>query len=265
MTIKIKIPQNKTKQEIINFFIKKGLHSLVKENKKLVLDVNEIILSSPYKPHISDLYRLYKFVILNKRTTILEFGSGWSSLIFSLALNELKKKYSKKIKTLRRNNPFELFILENEKKYLNITKKRILKFRKKLKLNHFPKIHYSFSDVEMTLFQNKIATQYKKLPMCNPDFIYIDGPDQFNVKKEINGICTSHKDMMPMTCDILKFEYFYTPGTIIVCDGRSANAKFLKDHFRRNWLHKHDLKNDQHIFYLDDPVLGKYNKLQLEF
>jgi len=265
MKIKIQIPQNKTKQQIINFFNKKGLHNLVKESKKLTLEVNEIIDSSPYKPAINDLYRLYKFVILNKRTTILEFGSGWSSLIFSLALNELKKKYSKKIKTLRRNNPFELFILENEKKYLNITKKRILKFRKKLKLNNFPKINYSFSDVEMTLFQNKIATQYKKLPMCNPDFIYIDGPDQFKVKKEINGISTRHKDMMPMICDVLKFEYFYTPGTIIVFDGRSANAKFLKDHFKRNWVYKHDRKNDQHIFYLDDPVLGRYNKLQLEF
>ena len=49
--------------------------------------------------------------------------------------------------------------------------------------------------------------------------------------------------MMPMVCDILKFEYFYTPGTIIVCDGRSANAKFLKDHFERKWKYINDKKN----------------------
>ena len=41
--------------------------------------------------------------------------------------------------------------------------------------------------------------------------------------------------MMPMVCDILKFEYLNTPGTIIVCDGRLAKAKFLKDNFRRKW------------------------------
>ena len=35
---------------------------------------------------------------------------------------------------LRRNNPFEIFILENEKKFLNITKKRINEFNKNQKL-----------------------------------------------------------------------------------------------------------------------------------
>jgi hypothetical protein len=93
----------------------------------------------------------------------------------------------------------------------------------------------------------------------------LDGPDQFKIKKDINGISTRHKDMMPMSSDILKFEYFYTPGTIIVCDGRAANAKFLKDHFKRKWKYFNDQKNDQHVFYLTDPILGKYNKLQLQF
>ena len=70
---------------------------------------------------------------------------------------------------------------------------------------------------------------------------------------------------MPMACDILKFEYFYTPGTIIVVDGRSANSSFLRNNFQRNWKYTNDEKNDQHIFYLDDKPLGEYNKLQLKF
>ena len=65
--------------------------------------------------------------------------------------------------------------------------------------------------------------------LCNPDFIYLDGPDQWKVKRKINNINTGHKDLMPMACDILKFENFYTPGTIIIVDGRGANAKFLRD------------------------------------
>ena len=264
--ISINLPPKKTNKEIEKFFKKKGLNLLVNESKRKRLSVNEMIgFFPPYVPELNDLYRLYQFILLNKRTTILEFGSGWSSLIFYLALSDLKKKYSKQVKNLRRNNPFELIILENEKKYLNISKNRIIKFSKILKLKQTPKTHYCFSDVEMTLFNNKIATQYKKLPLCNPDFIYLDGPNQFNVKKDINGISIRHKDMMPMVCDILKFEHFYTPGTIIVCDGRAANAKFLKDHFKRNWKYINDKENDQHIFYLDDPLLGKYNKLQIEF
>jgi hypothetical protein len=117
----------------------------------------------------------------------------------------------------------------------------------------------------MTTFNNKICTEYENMPLINPDFIYLDGPDQFNVSKNINGFSTRHKDMMPMACDILKYEYFLTPGTIIICDGRAANAMFLKNNFQRKWTYQNDTKNDQHIFYLDDPCLGKYNKLQLNY
>ena len=256
---------NKSQKFIETFFIKKGLKLLVDLSKKKKPSVNQMITNEPYIPELDDLYNLYQYVLINKRTTILEFGSGWSTLIFSLALNELANHFSNEVKKLRRNNPFELFVIENEKKYLDITKNRILKFNKYLKIKKPVKINYIFSDVEMTTFKNRICTQYKKLPLCNPDFIYLDGPDQFKVKKDINGISTRHKDMMPMVCDILKFEYFYTPGTIIVCDGRAANAKFLKNHLKRNWKYINDQKNDQHLFLLVDPVLGKYNKLQLEF
>ena len=44
---------------------------------------------------------------------------------FAFSHIEQQEKYFKQVKNLRRNNPFELFILENEKKYLNITKNRI--------------------------------------------------------------------------------------------------------------------------------------------
>ena len=71
--------------------------------------------------------------------------------------------------------------------------------------------------------------------------------------------------MIPMVGDILQFPYFYTPGSIICCDGRAQNAEFLKDQFERKWNYITDKKNDQHLFWLVDPLLGKYNKLQLEF
>tara|TARA_Y100000591_G_scaffold15613_1_gene11814 strand:+ start:668 stop:1471 length:804 start_codon:yes stop_codon:yes gene_type:complete len=263
--INIKIPKQKNENFVENFFTKKKLKSIVEFSKKEKPSINRMVYKEPYIPYLGKLYRLYEFVLLNKRTTILEFGSGWSTLIFNLALNDLKKRFSNQMKFLRRNNPFELFVLENEKKYLNISKQRVNKFNKFLKIKNKIKINYHLSDVEMTLFNDRICTQYKKLPLCNPDFIYLDGPDQFNVMGNINGITLKHKDMMPMVCDILKFEYFYTPGTIIVADGRSANVKFLKDNFKRKWKYIDDQKNDQHIFWLDDPILGKYNKAQLDF
>ena len=264
-TYRSKIPLVKDRKFIESFFINKNLKSLVELSKKKQPSVNQMIVDEPYFPELDDLYYLYQYVLINKRTTVFEFGSGWSTLIFSLALREARDKFSKEVKLLRINNPFELFVIENNKKYLNITRNRVQKFNKYLNIKNPIKINYHLSDVEMATFNDRICTQYKELPVCNPDFIYLDGPDQFNIKKDINGISTRHKDMMPMVSDILKFEYFYTPGTIIVCDGRSANAKFLRDHFKRKWEYIDDKKNDQHIFWLVDPVLGKYNKLQLEF
>ena len=262
---KLKKPISRDRKFIENFFIKKGLKLLVAKSKDKPLSVNQMIDHKPYIPELNDLYNLYQYVLINKRTTIVEFGSGWSTLIFSLALRELRNKFSKEVRLLRRNNPFELFVIENEKKYLNITRNRIKRFNKFLKIKDPIKINYLLTEVEMSTFNGRICTQYKKLPLCNPDFIYLDGPSQFNVKKDINGISTRHKDMMPMVSDILKLEHFYTPGTIIVCDGRAANAKFLRDNFQRNWKYINDKKSDQHIFLLNDPMLGKYNKLQVKF
>ena len=261
----IKIPSKKNISEIKKFFDKKGLLNLIKETSKNTDNQkDDVVVKKLLPPDLRDLYMLFHYITLNKRTTILEFGSGWSSLIFSFALSNLKKKYYKKVKNLRRNNPFELFLIENQKKYLNISRRRISYYQNKKFINNI-KVHYHYSDVKMTKFEDRICTEYNHLPMCNPDFIYLDGPDQFRVKNKINGITTKHKDMMPMSCDILKIEYFLTPGTIIVCDGRAANASFLKDNFRRKWLYKRDLENDQHVFYLNDSPLGIYNQRQLNF
>ena len=82
------------------------------------------------------------------------------------------------------------------------------------------------------MFNNNFAVEYEKLPRVNPDFIYLDGPSQWGVKNSINNFTTAHEDMMPMSCDIIKFENFLTPGTIIAVDGRAANSIFLKNIFK---------------------------------
>jgi len=257
----IKKPKNISLDGIKNFFINLGLEEMIHESITRDLNVNEMRVDKPYKPDLKDLYRLYFFILNNKRTTVMEFGSGWSSLVMALALTELKKKYSGDISKLRRNNPFELFIIENEKKFFSISKRRLEKFSNKINI----KINYLSTDVKMTVYKGIISTEYKKLPLCNPDFIYLDGPDQFNIKGSCNGISIRHVDMMPMNSDILKIEYFLVPGTIIVVDGRGANSSFLKNNLQRKWSYKYDKMFDQHIFVLNDQSIGKYNDLLLKF
>ena len=71
-------------------------------------------------------------IILNNRTTILEYGCGWSTLIMHLALLKNESRFKKKVFT-RCGNPFELICVDNSKRFLNICKKRINKFSKKSK------------------------------------------------------------------------------------------------------------------------------------
>ena len=68
-----------------------------------------------------------------------------------------------------------------------------------------------------------------------------------------------------MNSDLLEIEPILLPGTIIVTDGRTANALFLKNNFQRNWKYYYDKKRDQHIFYLNDIPLGTHNEALLKF
>lgn len=258
--IKIKIPKNASKEKVFKHFKSKDFFNFLqikKENKKL-------IQSRPYYPELNDLYRLRQFIIENKRTTVLEFGTGWSTLVILSAIYELEKKYSFKVNKLRKKDKFKVFVVDNEKKYLDISKKRILKYKKMVK-NTKNNIDFLFSEVLFEKIDNQFCNLYKKIPVCNPDFIYLDGPNLFKIKNSINNFTNKHHDMMPMVANILNIEPFLIPGTIILSDGRTANMIFLKNNLKRNWIYTNDKKNDQNILYLDEKPLGKINSDFLNF
>ena len=268
---KIKFPRSIQKEEKVLVELEKIFNNkdffrnFLKEYnrvEKKETNPNSMFQVNAYKPQIKDLIRIFEFTVLNNRTTILEFGSGWSTLVFSIAMDILEKKYEKQILKIRRATPFKIFSLENEKKFLNITKKRLSFYYKKNTLNN---VNLSFSNCKITNYKNKFCIEYEILPNCNPDLIYIDGPDIFNVKGKVQGLSYKNKDFMPIICDILKFEYFLIPGTLIIMDGRTANAQFLADNFKREWIYYYDKKYDQNLFYLDAPSLGRINDDLLSF
>ncbi len=252
LSIKIK------KEKLLHYFVKYKIF----QNKKLpkINDKknNPFIDKRPYGPDLYDLFRLHQIILKFKRTTILEFGIGWSTKIMANALLINKKKYSDKIKQLRLNNAFQIHSVDNFKKYITQTKK-ILNYNEKK--NTF----FKYSEVKMCKYNGIISTEYSQLPRINPDLIYLDGPSQFNVKGSVNNISTSHYDFMPMACDILKIEYFFRPGTIIIIDGRASNYNFLKNNFQRKWKTFKDFKNEQFFLILDEPPLGKLNIKQNKF
>ena len=212
-------------------------------------------LQEPYSAELDDLVRLHHLVISRKVTTILEFGVGCSSIIFDNALKLNKNKYLNFVRNnLRRSNPFQCFSIDNNKNWLSACQK---KYRTKL-------INYHYSKCFHSTFNGRICTFYNSLPNVSPDFIYLDAPDQFSPTGSVRGISTRNADRLPMAADILSIEHFLLPGTLIVVDGRTANARFLKKNFQRNWTYYHHEKNDQHYFELTEMPLGVYNKKQID-
>jgi len=227
--------------------------------KKVVRDSSHGVnpdLAEAFTPELDDLSKLHWLVVSRHVTTILEFGLGKSTIIFNNSL--IKNKIADEgfvAANLRRNNRYECHSIDNHEKWIEEVKGK----------NDLERVVYHKSSLVMGTFNGRACTYYDPLPNVCPDLIYLDGPDQFSPSGAIRGVTTNHKDRMPMAADILVFEHFLTPGTLIVTDGRTANARFLKTNLQRNWCYCHDADADQHYFELLEEPLGIYNLQQIDF
>lgn len=206
---------------------------------------------------LDDLIRLHFLITSRKVTTVLEIGPGKSTVAIDHALEQNKLKHNDFVKrNLRRANPFECHSIDNNKEWIELTKS----MNPSIKNTTF---HYCPCNV--TTFNDRICTMYDNLPNICPDLIYLDAPDQYSPIGDVRGISTQHPDRLPMSADILAIEHFLLPGTLIVVDGRTANARFLEKNLQGNWVYFHSEEFDQHFFELKEPPLGLYNKRQISF
>lgn len=211
----------------------------------------------PNSTELDDLIRLHYLATSRRVTTVLEIGVGKSTAVFSDALSKNKKLYQDYVSAnLRRSNPFECHSIDNNEEWINTVK---------LENQSLENIYYYHCNCNVSQINSRICTLFDGMPNICPDLIYLDGPDQFSPNGDIRGLSTNHPDRMPMSGDLISIEHFLTPGTLIVVDGRTANARFLKQNFQRNWDYFHSVDYDQHYFELKETPLGIYNKRQIEF
>ena len=156
---------------------------------------------------------------------------------------------------MRRSNPFECHSIDNNENWLEITKNS----------HEFENVTFHHCECSLGTFNSRICTYYSDIPNICPDFIYLDGPDQASPTGSVRGINTDHPDRVPMAADLLAMEHFLLPGTLIAVDGRTANARFLKTNFQRNWEYSYFEEYDQHFFELREAPLGLYNRKQIQF
>lgn len=212
--------------------------------------------TEPFSPELDDLIRLHSLVTNRKVSTILEFGVGKSTLVFNDALEINKLKYLDFVEeNLRCTHRFQCFSVDNSKKWITSCQQS----------GFTQNVVYHFSECRVSSFQDKVCTYYADLPNVCPDLIYVDGPDQFSPTGSVRGLTTDHPDRVPMAADLLALEHFLLPGTLIVVDGRTANARFLKCNFQRDWEYSYMEDYDQHFFELVEEPLGIYNKRKIDF
>ena len=215
--------------------------------------------AKPLEPKWGDLCRLHWLQLSRKMLNVLELGSGYSTAVLAHAAGLLHQHFAGwAADNLRVETPFHVFSVEEEQRFLEITRARLGEALA-------PYVTLSRSSVEMILYDERIATLYATLPNVSPDFIYLDGPSQFATTETLNGFSFCHPARMPMSADILRFEFFLEPGTLILVDGRTANARFLRHYLKRNWAYLHDTEGDVHYFELQEEPLGKYNRRKISF
>jgi len=240
-------------EERLCFFAEQGIDL---EQKSVCHDLSSG--SPPMGPDTADLYRLYRMVRDTRRTTVLEFGCGWSTWILAEALRHNARDWEVEVAGLRRHNPFEIHTVDHSGEWLATAASRIPEATRS-------RVFLYESRVLTTEWNGRIATRYEHLPLVNPDFIYVDGPDPESSVGQVYGWSPRHPDLMPMSADLLAIEPFLIPGTIVVVDGRTANARFLRDHFQRRWRYEFDRCLEQHSFVLIEEPLGKINEAQIAF
>lgn len=79
---------------------------------------------------------------------------------------------------------------------------------------------------------------------------------------EANGFRQLLGEYGERLADFLAIEYFLLPGALTVIDGRTMNARFLRNHFKCNWRYWLDMDDDVHLFEFIKSPIGSRNQLR---
>lgn len=248
-------------KETITYIQTEGLDKLLDFNTNFNFSENAFDavsgqLQTPFPPEVEDLTRIHQLIRSRKSFTVLEFGLGYSTIIIADALrkNKLEFEALSEKPDLRNRFLFQVFSVDADKNWISHTK------------SNFPQhlrsfVHFHHSEVSIGTFNDRMCHFYDNLPDIIPDFIYLDGPSPKDVKGSINGMSFQCDERTVMSGDLLLIEPILLPGTFILVDGRTNNARFLANNFQREFHFNWNPEGDFSTFELQEERLGKYNIL----
>jgi hypothetical protein len=218
-------------------------------------------LEIPFPPQVDDLVRLHRLIRSRRPFTVLEFGVGYSTIIMAdaLAKNEAEwKSLPGGPPPVRNRFMFQLFAVDANNRWIART-------RRMLPAHLSDRVHITYSTVEAGTYQGQLCHFYERIPDVIPDFIYLDGPFPKDVKGNVRGLSFHCDERTVLAGDPLLMESTFLPGTFMIIDGRTNNARFLERNFRRTWKVAWDPQGDVTTFELEEPRLGRYNVLGSDF
>jgi len=253
----------KYSKNILEYFYEEGLNKYFpfdERTKKYSAFHGVKKIDEPYHAELDDLVRLHKLVRKRKVFTILEFGVGYSTIVMADAIkkNQIDFQKNNQKPNIRISNQFKIFSVDTSKDWIQKMKKSIPKNLKK-------NIQISHSEVYLSTFNDRICHYYQKIPNIIPDFIYVDGPFNLDIRGEKNGLNYKNLDRTVMMGDLLLMEPTMLPGTLILFDGRTNNARFSKNNFQRQYNYKYDKRADITTIELIEEPIGEYNENQIIF
>lgn len=239
-----------------DYFRSEGLADLVAASQ--AADTGNV--SVAMAPDIDDLVRLHQLVRERRAFTVLEFGVGYSTLVIADALAKNADEFadSDAEVELQPADAFRVFSVDASEAWLETAVARIPSGLQ----THVVPTH---SAVHTGTFKGQLCHFYDRLPNVVPDFIYLDGPDPRDVAGAINGLGFNQRERTVMSGDLLMMEPTFIPGLLTLIDGRTNNARFLANNFRRTYDWLEDPDGSFTMFELVEPPLGPKNRARLAY
>lgn len=234
------------------------LHSL--ELSAVIPDGYRTRSDQLYKPEIEDLYRIYRFIVDNSVLSVLEFGSGWSTLAIYLALHRNRHKFeSSKSIFDRFPNTFKLVSVDASKYFFEIASDRV-----KRSIGYTQNLYFHQAEPRIEIIQGTPVSIWRPSPNYAFDFIYIDAPEPEQLEAGSVDFSYTTKNDPPISGDLLAYEPYLLPMTSVLIDGRTTNARFLESRLSRNWTSRYSFELDFTLLTLNEDPIGKIHKNYLD-
>lgn len=221
------------------------------------LEMARQAIAQAVPPDYRDLARLHRIVRERRCLSVLEFGAGYSSWVMAAALADNQSDWDSLTQQppIRCHTPFQLHSLDGSQQWSSLAASRLPETLAE-------RAQFHVSEIISGVFQGRDCHYYQNLPSVVPDLIYLDAPDPTQI--DAGQASPWHNpDRLPLAADILRAESWLLPGTLVVVDGRTANARFLQAHFYRRWQVVHNRDAEVTVMELQEPALGAVGEQRL--